>query len=53
MNTFFIIAGITITILGVLAIAVISGIYIAVKFFGGVLTFGSIKETDEDNFEEE
>lgn len=49
MNMFFIIAGITITILGVLAIAVISGIYIAVKFFGGVLTFGTIVERKEDD----
>jgi len=48
MKTFFIIAGVTVTILGVIAIAIISGVYIAVRFFGLSLTLGTIKEQQND-----
>lgn len=48
MTTFFIIAGVTVTILGILALSVISGIYIAVKFFGLSLTLGTIKEKKDE-----
>lgn len=51
MNAFFTIAGIVVTILGVAAIAIISGIFIAVKYFGAVLTFGYIKDDKEDGAE--
>ena len=48
MKTFFIIAGVTVTILGVIAIAIISGVYIAVKFFGLVLTFSTLKKRKDE-----
>lgn len=48
MSAFFYIAGVVVTILGVLAIAVISGVYVAVRFFGVVLTFGSFKSKNND-----
>lgn len=44
MNAFFYIAGVVVTIIGVAAIAVISGIYIAVRFFGVVVRFGFMPE---------
>lgn len=47
MKTFFIIAGVTVTILGVIAIAIISGVYIAVRFFGVVLHFGYLQDEQQ------
>lgn len=44
MTAFFYIAGVVVTIIGLVAIAIISGVYIAVRFFGLTLTFGTIKE---------
>lgn len=41
MNVFFITAGIIITVLGLLAIIVISAIYVAVKYFGVELSLGN------------
>lgn len=34
MNAFFVIAGVTVTVIGVLAIGFLVGIYISVRFFG-------------------
>lgn len=48
MSEFFIIAGVTVTILGVIAIAIISGVYIAVKFFGVILTFSTLKKRKDE-----
>ena len=44
MKEFFFIAGVVVTIIRVIAIAIISGVYIAVRYFGLTLTFGTIKE---------
>ena len=46
---FFIVAGVVVTVLGIAAIAIITGVYVAVKFFGGVLTFGTVNEEEEDD----
>ena len=48
MNVFFITAGIVVTILGLLAIIVISAVYVAVKYFGAELSLGN-KEKMEEN----
>ena len=48
MSAFFYIAGVVVTIIGIIAIAIISGIYIAVRFFGAVLTFGYLREKKND-----
>ena len=48
MKAFFVVAGVVVTLLGIAAIAIITGVYVAVKFFGGVLTFGTIKEDEND-----
>ena len=49
MSMFFIVAGVVVTIPGIVAIAIITGVYVAVKFFGGVLTFGTVNEEEEDD----
>lgn len=46
MTAFFTIAGVVVTILGIIAIAIISGIYIAVRFFGVVVRFGFFRDED-------
>ena len=48
MKVFFVIAGIVVTIIGLACFAIVSGVYIAVKFLGAVLTFGTIKDEDDD-----
>ncbi len=48
MSMFFIVAGVVVTVLGIAAIAIITGVYVAVKFFGGVLTFGTVNEEEDD-----
>lgn len=48
MKAFFVVAGVVVTIIGIVAIAIITGVYVAVKFFGGVFTFGTIKEDEND-----
>jgi len=48
MTPFFIIAGITVTILGLLAIILVVGVYVAVKYFGFQLTFGTFKQYNND-----
>ena len=47
--TAFFITGIVVTVLGVIAIAIISGVYIAVRYFGLVLTFGTLKRYGNDH----
>ena len=49
MNIFFYVAGIVATISGVIAIAVVTGVYIAVKFFGIFITLGYIKDDEQGN----
>lgn len=44
MKEFFFIAGVVVTIIGLVAIAIISGVYIAVRYFGLTLTLGTIKD---------
>ena len=34
MNAFFVIAGVTVTVIGIIAIGVIVGVYISVRYFG-------------------
>ena len=48
METILTIAGIIITILGILAIAIVSGVYIAVKYLGANITFGTYKDGEEE-----
>lgn len=48
MNKFFIVAGVVVTVLWIAAIAIITGVYVAVKYFGGVFTFGTIKKNEND-----
>lgn len=49
MDIFFYIAGVVVTIIGIVAIGIISGVYVAVCFFGMQLTFGYKKdEKDTD-----
>lgn len=47
MAAFFIIAGIVVTILGVLAIAILSGVLIAVRFFGAIIHFGYLEDDEQ------
>ena len=47
MNTIFVVAGIVVAVIGIAAIAIVSGIYIAVKFLGAQFTFGN-KEDEQD-----
>lgn len=47
MSAFFIIAGIVATIIGLVAIAILSGVLIAVRFFGVVLHFGYIEDDEQ------
>lgn len=44
MDVFFHIAGVVVTIIGIAAIGIISGVYVAVRFFGLRLTFGYLKD---------
>lgn len=44
MSMFFIVAGVVVTIIGIAAIAIITGVYVAVKYFGLVMTLGTIKK---------
>lgn len=48
MTTFFYIAGVVVTILGIAAIAIIPGVYIAVRYFGLTLTFGNIRQRNDE-----
>ena len=48
MSMFFIVAGVVVTVLGIAAIAIITGVYVAVKFFGLVMTLGTTKEESTD-----
>lgn len=48
MKAFFVVAGVVVTIIGIAAIAIITGVYVAVKFFGVVLTFGTVNEEEDD-----
>lgn len=48
MTPFFIIAGIVVTVIGLADIAIISSVFIAVKYFGLILTFGINKERKND-----
>lgn len=50
---FFKIAGAVYTIIGTIAIAIVSGIYFAVKYFGCILTFGSIRKKEVEKQESE
>ena len=49
MKAFFVVAGVVVTVLGIAAIAIITGVYVAVKFFGGELTFGTVNVEEEDD----
>ena len=48
MKAFFVVAGVVVTIIGIAAIAIITGVYVAVKFFGLVMTLGTAKEESTD-----
>ena len=41
------IAGAVYTIIGTIAIVIVSGVYFAVKYFGCILTFGTLRRKDE------
>lgn len=43
MDTFLHIAGIVYSIIGTVAIAIVSGVYLAVKYFGCTLTFRNVR----------
>ena len=43
MDTFLHIAGIVYSIIGTIAIAIVSGVYLAVKYFGCTLTFRYVR----------
>lgn len=49
MTAFFYIAGIVVTVVGLVSFAILSGVLIAVRFFGAVLHFGYIKDEEDDN----
>lgn len=53
MDTFLHIAGIVYSIIGTIAIAIVSGVYFAVKYFGCILTFGSIRKREVEKQESE
>ena len=48
MKAFFVVAGVVVTIIGIAAIAIITGVYVAVKYFGLVMTLGTIKKDKND-----
>ena len=49
MSGFFTtVAGVTVTVIWIIAIAIVSGVYIAVRFFGVVITFGYLKENNNE-----
>lgn len=48
MSPFYVIAGVVVTAVGIAAIAIVAGVYIAVKFFGLTLTLGTIKTHNDD-----
>lgn len=48
MEIILIVAGTIISIVGIAAIAIVSGVYIAVKYFGAHITFGTIDEDEND-----
>ena len=48
MKAFFVVAGVVVTIIGIVAIAIITGVYVAVKFFGVEMTLGTTKEESTD-----
>ena len=50
---FFKIAGAVYTIIGTIAIAIVSGVYFAVKYFGCILTFGTIRKRKDEKQESE
>lgn len=53
MDTFLKIAGAVYTIIGTIAIVIVSGVYFAVKYFGCILTFGSIRKMEVEKQESE
>lgn len=44
MDALFWVAGIVYILIGTIAIIIVSGVYVAVRFFGAILTFGFIKD---------
>ena len=42
------IAGAIIAVVGIIAIAIVSGVYIAVKYFGAHITFGTYNDGEEE-----
>ena len=53
MDMFLKIAGAVYTIIGTIAIVIVSGVYFAVKYFGCILTFGTLRRKKDEKQESE